>query len=442
MELNLNYVRDKLLPDLLNRVMSGAGELEYDAAVFVNSDPAILIFESRPNVGRGILATADSSVILLPEARPGPPGPPGAGPLRREGGPGPPRLRDRRPDRPQPAFQDKAPDRSRSAVRYDGPDRPSPAEIGLDPGRPGDPDDPGPPRFYPDNNGRWRLSARHRAGSLEVIVERARRRNIVVSAGALLLILSTVMLLVRLSRQAERLAALQMNFVTGVSHELRTPLTVIRTASFNLRGGVANRPEQVEKYGKLIQEESEKLTALVEQVLLFARAKSGQIIQERRPVAVRELIDGSLSASMAAAEAQLSVEKSIEPNLPFVLVDEMAMTHALRNLIDNAIKYGTENNRWIGIFASIPCGEKDSAVEIRIADHGPGIPEDEQSHIFDAFFRGRRALENQVHGTGLGLNLAKKIIEANGGNLQVASAPATGTEFIVRLPIALEESST
>jgi signal transduction histidine kinase len=73
-------------------------------------------------------------------------------------------------------------------------------------------------------------------------------------------------------------------------------------------------------------------------------------------------------------------------------------------------------------------------IEVRVADRGPGIPADEQQHIFDPFFRGKRAVADQIHGTGLGLNLVKKIVEAHGGTIRVKSEPARGTEFIVRLP--------
>ena len=83
-------------------------------------------------------------------------------------------------------------------------------------------------------------------------------------------------------------------------------------------------------------------------------------------------------------------------------------------------------------------GKNDVAVEIRVADHGPGIPEDEQEHVFDAFFRGRRAIQDQIHGTGLGLNLVKKIIEAHGGTIRVESEAMKGTEFIIRLPATAE----
>jgi signal transduction histidine kinase len=240
--------------------------------------------------------------------------------------------------------------------------------------------------------------------------------------------------LLRLSRQSQRLAELQMNFVAGVSHELRTPLTVIRTAAFNLRGKLAHRPDQVERYGKLIQEESEKLGALVEQVLRFASGQAGHVIREREAVAVDMLIEDSVRSSREAAGANgIMLETHVDSDLPPVLADKVAMQHALQNLLENALKYGKGQSGWVGVFASAVDG---SAVEIRVADHGPGIPADEQAHIFDPFFRGRRAVSDQVHGTGLGLNLVKKIIEAHGGTIRVQSGPSSGTEFIVRIPAA------
>ena len=117
------------------------------------------------------------------------------------------------------------------------------------------------------------------------------------------------------------------------------------------------------------------------------------------------------------------------------MADELALKHAIQNLLDNAVKYGTENSDWIGVSAR----RVDDAVEVRIADRGPGIPPEEQGSIFNAFFRGRRAQQDQIHGTGLGLNLVKKIVEAHGGNIRVESKPGRGAEFILRIPAAPAE---
>ena len=163
--------------------------------------------------------------------------------------------------------------------------------------------------------------------------------------GLLLLILATVASLVRSSRRERQMAELQMNFVEGVSHELRTPLTVIRTAAFNLRGNLAQKPEQVTRYGALIQTESEKLTALVDQVLSYGSARSGRVIAQRSPVAIDALIESTLQSSRLGLEnTNLTIKKEIAPDLPLVLADPEAMEHVLQNLFENAVKYGTESN--------------------------------------------------------------------------------------------------
>jgi signal transduction histidine kinase len=378
-ELNLDYARNTMLPDLLIHHLGGGGKLNYQAEVISSVDPSLVIFQSGKE-GR-INGEPDASVSLFD-----------VGPIFRP-----------RPDHP--------PDRSPGRF----PPRPLP---------PGD-----------GGRGRWRLLVRHEGGSLDAVVARARWQNVAVSAAILVLILATVGALVRFSRRAQQLAEVQMNFVAGVSHELRTPLTVIRTAAFNLRNELARKPEQVERYGKLIQDESTKLANLVEHILRFASAGAGHVIRAREPIELEALIDETLRSSQAAHQGHsVVVEKQLDPGLPLVLADKLAMKHALQNLVDNALKYGTEQNSWIGVFASAVKDENGSSVEVRVADHGPGIPLDEQPRIFDPFFRGQRALQDQVHGTGLGLNLVKKIVEAHGGTIWVNSQPAKGTEFVVRIP--------
>jgi signal transduction histidine kinase len=379
-ELNLDYIRSTVLPDLIYRYL-GKG---YDAEVVGINDSSVVIYHSLPEGKRLAETNADGVVGLLESSYAG---------------------ISRRPARPVLA---------RPAAPPAVPPAPVPA--------------------------RWKLVVRHHAGSVEEIVARARLRNIAISGAILLLILATVTWLVRISRQAQHLAELQMNFVAGVSHELRTPLTVIRTAAFNLRGRIASRPDQVERYGKLIQDESEKLAVLVEQILRYGNSRSGRVIREREPASMEQIIEeGIRSSRLGIATPDLVVEKHVAPGLPLVLADEQALKHALRNLIDNAVKYGTEGANWIGVFACTVEDEHGQVVEFRVADRGPGIPLDEQPHIFDPFFRGRRAVQDQIHGTGLGLNLVKKIVEAHGGSIRLKSEPMKGTEFIVRIPAAPPE---
>ena len=403
LELDPGYIRGTLVPEMLGRYLG-----DYDAEIVVNQAPDVVIYPAGEAAKQRIGRSADASVTLLDNGGGGR-GEPGGGGRGEPGGPPPgPGFRGRPPEK---GFEGPGPRRG-----YGGPPL-------------------APPPQRPMASGEaWRLSVRHKAGSLDMLVRQVRLRNLGISGGLLLLIVATAAMLVRFSRQAQRLAGMQMDFVAGVSHELRTPLTVIRTAAFNLRGKMAHMPEQVERYGGLIQEQTEKLEALVEQVLSFARTNAGAVIREKEPVRVEELIERSLDSCRAGIEkAGVALEKHVAPDLPWIPADELAMRQALQNLIENALKYGTEGSHWIGIFASaVDCGQ----VEIRVADRGPGIPRDEQARIFDPFFRGRRAVRDQVHGTGLGLDIVKKIVEAHGGSIRVRSEPGKLTEFVVRVPAA------
>src|SRR5262249_52819131 len=160
------------------------------------------------------------------------------------------------------------------------------------------------------------------AGSLETLVARARWRNTAAASALLLLIIAAMITLLWLSRQAQRLAQLQMNFVAGVSHELRTPLAGIRTAAFNLNSRSGTAPDQVERYGKLIEDETRKLTTMVEQVLRFASGEAGRAIRHREAVAVDSMIDGALEYL-----PDVAIEKRIDAGLPLVSVDRSAMRH-------------------------------------------------------------------------------------------------------------------
>ena len=383
-ELNLPFLRETALPELLQRHLGSGGNLEYQVEIVTRANPRTVIYQSDPAQSSPVTNAPDATVNLF-------------------------------------------------EMQYEQVFRPWGSARGRErgPGPPG----PGPgggPRL---EMGRWQMYVRHRAGSLEAVVSRARWKNLAVTSGVLLLMVASVAALIRFTRRAQKLAELQMDFVAGVSHELRTPLTVIHTAAYNLRGKLAQNPIQVERYGALIQEESGRLKELVEQVLRFAGAKAGRVIQEREPLSVETVIEETVASSKAAIQsARCVVEKSVDPELPLILGDPVALKQAFYNLVSNAAKYGSAESHWIGISASRTSEKADAGVEIRVADRGPGIPEEEQRHIFDPFFRGRRAIQDQVHGTGLGLNLVKKIVEAHGGTIRVKSTPSKGTEFIVRIP--------
>jgi signal transduction histidine kinase len=288
------------------------------------------------------------------------------------------------------------------------------------------------------DNGRWTLSVRNRAGSLEAVVDRARTRNLAVMGGLVLLILATVIALVQFTRRAQKLAELQMEFVAGVSHELRTPLTVMRTAGHNLQGKVSTDPVRVQRYGALIQEESQKLTGIVEQILSFTNMKAGRVIGEPQPMPVESLIEDALeTGGSGGMDLRRIVEKRIGSDLPAIMGDPTTLKVALQNLLTNAAKYGTGD--WVGLTALLAPDQNGSMIEITVTDRGAGIPPEEIGKIFEPFYRGKRPVADQVHGTGLGLSLAKRIIEAHSGTLAVSSQLGKGTQFVIRIPVAAVE---
>ncbi len=375
LELDPAYLSEKMLPNLIARYLEEADSSRYDAKIVSASDPSITIAKVDGDTN---FSEPDGSAALLDPAH-----------LRISN------QRERR--------------------------GPEPRYIGS------------------SSQPRWRLLVRRR-NSMDNTISALRWRNFAVSGGILLLILTMVTVLVHYSRRANQLAQMQMNFVAGVSHDLRTPLTVIRTAAYNLRGRIATRPEQVEKYGQLIQTESEKLSQLVEQVLRYNAAKAGRLISGTKILSIAPLVESSLASSLSVPAGQgAKLEMSIPDGLPPVSGDELALKHALQNLFDNAVKYGLEGGNWIGVSVRSATEEAKEFVEIRIADRGPGIPVKEQGRIFDAFVRGERALQDHVQGTGLGLNLVKRIVEAHGGDIRLVSEPGKGTEFIFRLPAATAE---
>ncbi len=288
---------------------------------------------------------------------------------------------------------------------------------------------------------RWKLVARHRAGSLEAAVGGARTRNTALSFGVLLLMAVTVGVLARTARRAERLARQQIEFVAAVSHELRTPVSVIGAAAENLADGLVVDPARVKQYGTRIQTESRRLGDTVERVLLYAGIESGHIVAHRTPLPVGTLISEAVAASQdTISDAGVTVEVKVPEGLPPVLVDAPALRACLANLIANAVKYGG-TNRWIGVTASTAPGRKGPEVRVAVTDKGLGISSADLPHIFEPFFRGAEARSRQIHGNGLGLSIVKGIVDAHGGKVTVQSTPGAGSTFVLHLPAYQSEAS-
>lgn len=235
-----------------------------------------------------------------------------------------------------------------------------------------------------------------------------------------------------------QLAKLQMEFVASVSHELRTPLAVLRSAADNIADGLIEDKGALQKYGAVLQNQSRRMGRLVDEILLFASTEDHQNRYVLQPLQVSSIIESLVNSSEGLfKESGFTLQLHVEPNLPLVMGDYSGISQCLQNLIGNALKYSGDN-RQIAIHASAAPSEYGFGreVQISVVDRGIGIDSSELARIFDPFYRSPRVNAAQIHGTGLGLSLAKRIAESMGGRISVVSELSVGSTFSLHLQIA------
>jgi len=282
----------------------------------------------------------------------------------------------------------------------------------------------------------WRIAVQHPAGSLRAAVDITRRANLMMSFGALVVLAGSIVLLFLAIHRTRSLARMQMEFVAGVSHELRTPVSVICSAADNLAEGVVDGRPQVQNYGQLIRGEARRLASMVEQILLFSTGKENSPRYNLQPLDTISVIEGVLRDTQPAIMAAgMTLERAIDADLPHVLGDGGAIARCLENLVSNATKYGASGG-WLRVAASAVAGKGKPEVAISVEDHGSGIAPADLRRIFDPFYRGTSALDSQIHGTGLGLSLARRLARAMRGEIHVESEVGKGSRFTLTLPAA------
>ena len=408
--LDADFIRGQFIPQLAAHYFAGGGGLDYRLVITRRDDPADVVYQTENGAAASVLAAADASAALF--------GVRAEMPVRIEGV-------THEVEQSTVAGNTKAHASVRFfnlAMKRDG----APVAPGTD--------DAMPDRFGPTDEeaGRWLLALQHRAGSLDAAVGAARRRNLAISFGILLLLSVSIAMILVSTRRAERLARQQMEFVAGVSHEMRTPLAVIRAAGENLADGVIETGEQVRRYGSLIESEGRRLSEMVEQALEFAGIQSGRKAYALQPTDARPVVEQALAAcALLIEEGGFTVEKQLADDLPPIAADTAALNRAVQNLLNNAMKYGGER-RWIRVTAK-PAASA-SEVQISVEDRGLGISAADLPHIFEPFYRSSEVTAAQIHGSGLGLSLVKHIVEAHGGRVRVQSTAGRGSAFTLSLP--------
>lgn len=247
-----------------------------------------------------------------------------------------------------------------------------------------------------------------------------------------LLIIGGLVLTKHIVSKEMALARLKSDFVSNVSHELRTPLALIRLYAETLELGRITTEDKKQQYYRIIRKESERLTALINNILDFSRIEAGGKEYEFRNTDIAELVRNTLESYRYQIEQQgFAFEENIDSNLPAVPVDREAIARALVNLVNNALKYSSDEK-----FLGVKLYRESDVVKLEVADHGIGIERRDQSKIFEKFYRAGDPLVHNTKGSGLGLSLVRHITQAHGGDIAVESTPGKGSKFILSLPLA------
>ena len=234
------------------------------------------------------------------------------------------------------------------------------------------------------------------------------------------------------TRRQLTLAQKKTDFVSNVSHELKTPLTSIRMFAELMHDGRAG-PERTPQYLRIIMVEAERLTRLINNVLDFARVERREERLEMRPLdfhcVVAQVWEGH---ELHLQEAGFTTEWEAAPGPYRIMGNEDALAQVIVNLLANAEKYSPDRKEIL-----LRTGTSPEWVELAVLDRGSGVPPGEEDKIFQAFYRAHDSLSSGIPGTGLGLSLARRVVERHGGTLRCAAREGSGSVFTLRLPLAL-----
>jgi two-component system phosphate regulon sensor histidine kinase PhoR len=231
-------------------------------------------------------------------------------------------------------------------------------------------------------------------------------------------------------RRELRLAARKQDFVAAVTHELRTPLAGIRMYAEMLGEGWVPEGASAREYAGRIVGESQRLSALVDQVLDLAAHDRGTARAKVAPGDLAAAVRGAVAlAEGSAREAQVPLSFEVEPSLPHARFDPDLLRPLVLNLVDNAVKYSAKAaTKEVRVLVRRGGG----GVEVVVADRGPGLPDEVRRHLFEPFTRGGREDTREARGVGLGLALVRRYADAMGARVNLDSEPGRGTTAVVR----------
>lgn len=234
------------------------------------------------------------------------------------------------------------------------------------------------------------------------------------------------------STDLRRLENLRQEFVANVSHELKTPLAAIKAYAETLRLGAVNDAEHNLEFVARIEEQANRLHDLILDLLQIARIETGREVFEITEVAVRRVVDACIAEYRGVADRkQIALEVDPSPHPLSVRADEQGLRSIVNNLVDNAIKYTPEGGQ-----VTIRWHSAGEHALLEVQDTGIGISAEDQSRVFERFYRADKARSREMGGTGLGLSIVKHLSQAFGGSVELQSRLGKGSTFQVTLPVS------
>jgi signal transduction histidine kinase len=283
---------------------------------------------------------------------------------------------------------------------------------------------------------------RSRPDPVAEMVRQRSRRHLFVTGGLVAVLVLGLVATIRGAARERELARLKSDFVSTVSHELKTPLTSIRMFAEMLQQGVAGDDRDRERrYHEIIVKESERLGLLIANLLDYAQIERGTRRYLRRRERASEVAREAVAtfARLREGEGQeVSVAVTPPAEEAHVTIDREVTVQALLNLLSNAAKYGGDDRHAIEVTVA-PHG--DDWIALAVRDRGPGIPKAEQERVFREFYRSPTAYTAGVEGTGLGLALVKRHVEAQGGQVSLDSEPGRGATFTLLFPASTADTA-
>lgn len=238
-----------------------------------------------------------------------------------------------------------------------------------------------------------------------------------------------VLLLAEDQTEIVRTQSVRSDFVANVSHELKTPVGAIRLLSEAI-DDAADDPQAIRHFTKSLHKESERLSALVQDIMELSRLQGTDVVTAGQPVDLDRVVGEAVDRNRLTAQSRdIKIVAGGRASAQ-VFGDVDLLTTALRNLIDNAIRYSPTGTR-----VGIGVRERDGMMQISVTDQGPGISEEEQERIFERFYRVDAARSRQTGGTGLGLSIVKHVMQQHGGEVTVWSREGHGSTFTLSLPV-------